>query len=131
VSDGPTCFILRIQNYELERQLFSRYSFYVGIKRGWSTDVHVLFVRKDRFIGSGIIGRVVALEELQEQERRMCIENNWHAKLVFSRLARFLTALAVQDTPIAGRNPLALHGATILPSDMHRIEELAAAKIIS
>jgi hypothetical protein len=131
VSDDPAGFILRIQNDELERQLFSLHTFYVGIKRDWSRGVGILFVRRDMFIGSGTIDRVIALNHLQEPERKLCIENNWYAKLVFSRLARFVSAVPVQDTPAAGQNPRALHGASIAGFEALQIEAMAPAKIIS
>lgn len=131
LSDEPPSFILRIQKDELERQLFSLHTFYVGIRRDWSRGTRVLFVRKDAFTGSGTIDRVVALDDLEEYERKLCIENNWYAKLTFARLARFLPAVPVQDTPAAGQNPLALHGATISNAEALQIEGLAPARIIS
>ncbi len=131
VSDQPPSFILRIQKDELERQLFSLHTFYVGIKRNWTRGTRVLFVGKDAFTGSGVIDRVIALDDLQEQERKLCLENNWYAKIVFARLARFHPAVPVRDTPIAGQNPLMLHGASIPGSQALQIERLAPAKIIS
>lgn len=131
VSDEPPSFILKIQNDELERQLFVTHSFYVSIKRDWMRGTRVLFVRKDAFIGSGTIDRVVALDDLQEEEKKLCIENNWYAKIIFSKLARFLPAVPVQGTPAASQNPLALHGASIPYPDAQQIERLAHAKIIS
>lgn len=127
----PSGYILRIQKDELERQLFGRRSFYVGIRRDWSRGTRVLFVKKDGFAGSGVIDRFVAGYELEEPERKLCTENNWYGKIVFERLARFVPAVPVQDTPVAGHNPLALHGAAIPGSDALKIEESASARIIS
>jgi hypothetical protein len=131
VSDEPPSFILRIQNDELERRLFSLHMFYVGIKRDWSRGARMLFVRKDAFTGSGTIDRVVVLDNLEERERKLCIENNWYARLAFSKLARFLPAVPVQDTSAAGQNLLMLHGATISNAEALQIERLAPARIIS
>jgi hypothetical protein len=130
VSGEPPSFILRVQKDELERQLFSLRTFYVGIKRNWSRETRVLFVRKDAFICSGVIDRVIALDDLQEHERKLCIENNWYAKMVFSKLARFLPAVPLRETPAAGQNPLVLHGASIPSLEALQIERLAPAKII-
>jgi hypothetical protein len=130
LSDEPPSYILRIKE-ELERQLFARRSIYVGISRDWSPGTAVLFVKKDAFTGSGVVDRFVAIDDLQEQERKICIENNWYGKIVFERLVRFIPAIPVQDTPVAGQNLLALHGATISSSEALQIEGLALAKIIT
>ena len=52
-------------------------------------------------------------------------------EIVFAMLARFHPPVPVQDTPAAGQNPLALHGASVSGSDALRIERSAAARIIS
>jgi hypothetical protein len=124
-------YILRIQKDELERQLFGRRSFYVGIRRDWSRGTRVLFIKKDAFICIGTVDRFVTADELEEPERKLCTENNWYGKIVFESLARFLPAVPVQDTPAAGHNPLALHGAAIPGSDALKIDESAQARIIS
>ena len=131
MSGEPPIFILRIQKDELERQLFGLHTFYVGIRRDWSRGARVFFVRKDSFTGSGTVDRVVALDDLQEQERKLCVDNNWYAKIVFSRLARFLPAVPVQNTPASDQNPLTLHGASMPGSEALQIDRLAPAKIIS
>ena len=130
MSDEPPSFILKIQHDELERQLFVTRSFYVSIKRDWMRGTRVLFVRKDRFIGSGVVDRVIALDDLQESERKLCLESNWYGKILFSKLTRFLPAVSVHDTPAAGQNPLALHGASMSGLEAQQIEGLAS-KIIS
>ena len=130
MSNEPPSYILRIKD-ELERQLFASRSLYVGISRDWSPGTIVLFVKKDAFAGSGVVERFVAMDDLQEQDRKLCIENNWYGKIVFESLARFVPAVPVQDTPAAGHNPLALHGAAIPGPDALKIEESASARIIS
>jgi hypothetical protein len=127
----PPSYILRIQKDELERQLFGRRSFYVGIRRDWSRGTRVLFVKKDAFAGSGVVDQFVAMDALEEPERKLCLENNWYGKIVFEKLARFVPAVPVQDTSAAGQNPLALHGASISDSEALQIEESASARIIS
>ena len=130
VSDEPPSYILRIKD-ELERQLLARRSIYVRINRDWSRGAVVLFVKKDAFAGSGVIDRFVEIDDLQEPERKLCMENNWYGKIVFERLARFVPAIPVQDTPVAGQNPLALHGASISSPEALQIEGSASARIIS
>jgi hypothetical protein len=130
VSDEPPGYILRIKD-ELERQLLDSRSIYVSINRDWLPRTRVLFVKNDAFTGSGVIDRFVAIGDLQEPERKYCIENNWYGKIVFERLARFLPPVPVQDTPASGENPLALHGASIPNSEALQIEGLANSKIIT
>jgi len=128
----PPGYILRIHRDELEeRQLFSRRAFYVSVRRDWSRGTKVLFVRKDAFIGSGVIDRFVGIDGLEEQEKKLCIENNWYGKIVFAMLARFHPPVPVQNTTAAGQSPLTLHGASMSSSDVQQIEKSAAARIIS
>jgi hypothetical protein len=130
LSDEPPSYILRIKD-ELERQLFASRSLYVSINRNWSPGTNILFVKKDAFSGSGVIGQFIAMDDLQEPERKLCMENNWYGRIVFERLARFVPAIPVQDTHVAGQNPLALHGASITSSEALQIEGSAPARIIS
>lgn len=128
----PASYILRIHRDELEeRQLFSRRAFYVSVRRDWSRGTKVLFVRKDAFIGSGVIDRFVGIDGLEELEKKLCLENNWYGKIVFAMLARFVPSVPVQDTPVAGQNPIALHGASMPGPDALQIERLAHARIMS
>ena len=128
----PASYILRIHRDELEeRQLFSRRAFYVSVRRDWSRGTKVLFVRKDAFIGSGVIDRFVGIDGLEELEKKLCLENNWYGEIVFAMLARFVPSVPVQDTPVAGQNPIALHGASMPGPDALQIERLAHARIMS
>jgi len=131
VSDEPPSYILRIQRDELERQLFGRRAFYVSVNRDWSQGTLVLFVKKDAFVGSGVIDRFIAIDALEEWEKKLCVENNWYGKIVFAKLARFMPAVPVQDTPATGQNPLALHGTSIPSSEALQVQGLAPSKIIS
>jgi hypothetical protein len=131
LPEPPSSYILKIQRDELERQLFGRHTFYVNISRGWSHGMVVLFVKKDMFIGSGVIDRFVGLDGIEEgEEKRLCIENNWYGKIVFARLSRFVPPVPVQDTPAANQNPLALHGAKLSKEVAAKIEQMATGKII-
>lgn len=127
----PAGYILRISRDELERQLFSRRTFYVNISRDWSRGTKIMFVKKDVFIGSGTIDRFVTTDEMEVSEKKICTENNWYGKIVFSRLVRFVPPVMVQDTPATDQNPLALHGASLSSHDMIKIEEISLGRIIS
>ena len=119
-------YILRLQRDEHERQLYAKRSLYVGIRRDWGRGTPILFAKKDAFIGYGVIDRIDGLDELNEDEKKLCLENNWYAKIVFGRLVRFYPPVPVQDTPARGLNQLALHGAE---ADTPAIIALARAKI--
>jgi hypothetical protein len=128
----PASYILKIHRDELEeRQLFSRRAFYISVRRDWSRGTKVLFVRKDAFVGSGVIDRFVGIDGLEEPEKKLCLENNWYGKIVFAMLARFHPPLPVQDTPAADQNAIALHGASLPGPVALQIERLAPARIMS
>lgn len=124
-------YILRLQKDELKTQLFGRRTVYVSVSRDWSQGTLVLFVRKDLFIGSGLIDRFVAIDFLEECEKKLCLRNNWYGKIVFARLSRFVPGVPVLSTPVAGQKPLALHGSSIAGIDALQIEGFAVARIIS
>ena len=127
----PISYILRIQRDELERQLFAQRIFYVNISRAWSRDTIVLFVKKDTFIGSGVIEKFVTMDALEEPEKRLCTKNNWYGKILFGRLTRFIPPILVMVTPAAEQNALALHGASISHDISLRIGRMAAGRIVS
>ena len=131
MSDDPSSYILRISRDELQRQLYIRHSFCVGIKRNWSRGTRVLFVKKDVFIGFGIIDRFVVRDKMEEEwEKKICVENNWYGKIEFSKLVRFQPPVPVHDTSVVGQNPITLHGVSIPINYAIEIERLAIAKII-
>jgi hypothetical protein len=123
-------YILRIQRDELERRLYGQRVLYVSIKRDWLHTTRLLFIQKSAFIGSGIIDRFVSLGELREDEKKICLENNYYGKIKFAKLVRFYPAVAVEDTPVAGQNTLGLHGAGLPRSHALQIERLARARLI-
>ena len=130
VGSEATSYILRIQRDELERQLYSQRILYVSIKRDWLCNTKLLFMRKAVFIGSGIIEGFVSLDELREDEKKICLENNCYGKIEFAKLVRFYPTVAVEDTPVAGQNTIGLHGASLLRSDALQIERLARIRLI-
>ncbi len=116
---------------ELERQLFLRRWLYVGLTRGWARGSKVLFIKRTDSIGSGVIGRIIPLAELDESEKKFCLENNLSAKIVFEKLARFIPPVSLQESPIAGMNPLTLHGLEISMRDASMIEAMTRSKVIT
>jgi hypothetical protein len=129
-DNEPASYILRIQRDDLERQLYSQRIFYVSIKRDWLRNTNLLFIKKAAFIGSGIIDRFISLSGLREDEKKICLENNYYGKIELAKLMRFYPALAIEDTPIGGQNLLALHGASMPRSDALHIERLVRSRLI-
>lgn len=129
-DNEPASYIIRIKSDDLERQLYGQRILYVSIKRNWVRNTNLLFIKKAAFIGSGTIDRFISLSELKEDEKKICLENNYYGKIEFTKLKRFYPALAVGDTPIQGQNLLALHGASMPRSDALQIELLVQSRLI-
>lgn len=130
-SSGRT-YILRLGTEEAERHLFVQRWLFVGLKRDWTKDSKILFVRKsEAFIGSGIVAQVQQLEDLENSEREICRQRNWSTKLLFETLARFSPPLSVKVTSVAPQSPMSLHGSVITHAAAAEIEGLASAKIIT
>ena len=128
IDSESTSYIHRIQRDE--KRLYSQRILYINIKRDWVRNTKLLFVRKTEFIGSGIIDRFVSFSGLREDEKKVCLENNYYGKIEFAKLVRFYPEIAVEDTSVAGQKPLALHGSSLPHSDALQIEQLARAKLI-
>ena len=131
IDSESTSYILRLERDKLEKQLYSQHILHVSIKRDWQSSTRLLFLRKAAFIGSGIIDRFFSLGDLREEEKKVCLKNNYYGKIKFSKLALFYPAIPVEDTPVAGQNPLVLHGASLLRSDALQIERQARARLIT
>ncbi|MDQ3852646.1 MAG: hypothetical protein M3299_07415 [Thermoproteota archaeon] len=129
-DNEPANYILRIQREDLERQLYSQRILYVSIKRDWLRNTNLLFIKKAAFIGSGTIDRFISMSELTEDEKKICLENNYFGKIELAKLTRFYPALAIEHTAIQGQNLLALHGASMPRSDALHIERLVRSRLI-
>ncbi len=125
-------YILRIKD-ESERQLFVRRMLYIGIRRDWSRNSKILFVKRlqsgDAFIGSGMPKKIAGLDELDGDERRLCMENNWYGKMLFERLAKFQPPVDLQNTSLAQKMPALLHGLEITDDEVSAIEKLVRVRI--
>jgi hypothetical protein len=131
VARDAASYIFRIQNDDIEIQLYVQRILYVSIKRDWLPNTKLLFLKRVAFIGSGIIDRFVSVGELREEEKKIYFQNNCYGRIEFSRLVRFYPALAVADTPIAGQNSFSLHGTSIPSTSAFQIEQLARARLIT
>ncbi len=130
-------YILRISKDEWEKQVFALRSYYAGVRREWKPDAKVLLVKKtesgDAFIGYAVIKNITDLEEMSDEEKDMCIDNNWNKKLSFTKLVRFEPPILVKDTVVSkwGQKGALLHGAPISETDMGSIIRIAKVKIVS
>ena len=135
---GDINYIIRISRDEFANKIYGKRIYYVGIRRNWSKNSTLVFIKKvnsrdDAFIGTGIIDRVLELDELEYSEKKVCIQNNWYKKIIFRRLVRFIPPVLVKDTSIIfwiQKAPL-LHGHEIRDSDISKIQSLTNVKIIS
>lgn len=122
-------FCLRVKE-EQARQLYVLRELYIGIRRDWARGTKILFVKKtlsgDIFIGSGVLGSVIELAQMDEDEKRRCMENNWYGKLAFSTIARF--AVPINGTALAGQPSALLHGLSV---DVGAVEALARGRLVT
>ncbi len=129
-------YILRIVKDEWERQVFTLKAYYAGVRREWEIGSTILLIKKtesgDAFIGYGVVKNITPLEKMDEEEKDMCINNNWNKKLSFGRLVRFEPPVLVKDTVVSkwGQKGALLHGAPISQSDMDSIAKVAKIKIM-
>lgn len=129
--EGPPSFALRIREGQ-ERQLRVRRDLYVGIRRDWSRGSKIVLVKKgpsgDSVIGIGTVESIAELGGMGDAEKKLCVENNWYGKMIFSQVARLHPPVPVSATELAGVQPALLHGHTV--SDVSRIESMSAKIIV-
>jgi hypothetical protein len=122
--------MLRVKDQE--RRLYARRELYVGIRRDWTRGSKLFFVSKaDALIGSGTLEKIVELGEMDDQERQLCLQNNWYGRMVFERVERFLPPLPARDTYLADTKPALLHGLEITEAQADDIERLVSSRIVS
>ncbi|MDQ3872536.1 MAG: hypothetical protein M3258_02880 [Thermoproteota archaeon] len=123
-------YILKVHERYVEKQLYGQRTVYVNIKRDWLQNTKLLFVRRSVFIGSGIIDRFISRDELQEQDKKRCLENNCYGKIEFAKLARYYPPVSIESTNLASKNPITLHGTSLALSEALNIEHLARARLV-
>ena len=129
--------ILRISKDKWEKQVFAIKSYYAGVRREWKPNAKILLVKDtesgDAFIGYAVIKNVADLEQMSDEEKDMCINNNWNKKLSFGKLVRFEPPVLVKDTVVSkwGQKGALLHGAPISETDTESIVKIAKVKIVS
>lgn len=125
-------FVLRVKDQE--RRLYAGRRLYVGIRRDWQEGSRLFFVdreQEDVLVGSGVFEKIVELDEMDRQERNLCLQNNWYGRMMFERVERFLPPVPVSSTPLAGTMPALLHGLAVSEEHAERIESLVASRMTS
>lgn len=127
-------YVLRVKE-EQERTLYVRRELYVGIRRDWSRRARILLVKKnasgDVVIGSAVLEKIVELGALADEEKELCLKNNWYGKMVFSTLARFLKPVAVSYTPLTGKPPALLHGLELPDGEFQAVENASGSRLVT
>ena len=95
-------YILRITREEWFRQVFEIKKYYPGVRGAWMPGLTILLAKKmeagDSFVGYGTIRGFVDVEDLSEEERRMCEEMRWKGAIIFDDLFRFNPPLPIKET---------------------------------
>lgn len=127
-------YILRIAKDEWEEQVFALKAYYAGVRREWEVGSTIFLIKQtssgDAFVGYGIIKEITPLGKMDEEEKDMCLNNNWNRKLSFGKLVRFDPPVLVKDTIVSkwGQKGALLHGAPISQSDINSITKIAKVK---
>ncbi len=129
-------FVLRIKDQD--RRLYAGHHLYVGIRREWQKGSRLFFVEKntreeaeDVITGSGVFEKTIEVDAMGEQERRLCLQNNWYGKIVFEYVERFLPPVPVPSTTLASTRPALLHGLAVTGEQTAEINSLVSSRIIS
>src|SRR5919199_6902493 len=94
-------YIVKISNPAHANQIFWKRVYYPKLRRSWIRGSKLVFTTKrdseDVFIGLGNIEANYDLSVLDHNERKICIQNNFHSKIVFDVMVRFLPAIISRD----------------------------------
>ncbi len=135
--NGCRGFVVRITRKDVLNRIYSQRSYFVDLRREWVKGLKLIFMKKNldndyQFIGSGTIEKIVRPEELNNAEKLLCSNSNCYRKIVFGQVARYYPGIDVRDIMGGALKPIALlHGMRLSPSDVSRIENLAAVSVIS
>jgi hypothetical protein len=131
-------YVIRISKLANANKLYWSRIYYAKLRRNWTQGSKLIFLTKtsdsdEAFIGLGKIEVTYELSELDLVEKKICIENNCHLKIVFSKMVRFIPAVPINDVqPVwfskIGR--LLLDGTHISEAEISKIERLAKIMII-
>ena len=131
-------YIIRISKSTSIHHIYWNRIYYAKLRRNWNYGSKLLFLTKTEtsdevFIGLGKIEMIYEILESDISEKKICAENNYHSKIVFGTMLRFIPAVLIKDAQSRslGRmsGPL-LDGAQISDSEISKIEQLVNILII-
>jgi hypothetical protein len=131
-------YIVKISNTAHAHQIFWKRVYYPKLRRSWIRGSKLIFITKrnseDVFIGLGKIKANYDLSVLEDNERKICIQNNFHSKIIFDTMVRFFPAIVTSDVKFISldrtEGPL-LDGAYLSDLEVTNIEGLAKVMIMS
>jgi hypothetical protein len=131
--------IVKISKSACANQIFWKRAYYAKLRRNWITGSKLVFLTKireseDVFIGLGKIKTSYEVSVLAPNERKICIQNSLHSKIIFDIMMRFLPAVLTRDVKFSSLNRMedpSLDGSYLSDSEISNIEGLAKILIIS
>jgi hypothetical protein len=131
-------YMVKIFNPARANQIFWKRVYYPKLRRSWIRGSKLVFTTKriseDVFIGLGKIKANYDLSVLDHNERKICIQNNFHSKIIFDTVIRFLPAVVTRDAKFISPDIMegpSLDGAYLSDSEVSSIEGLAKIMIMS
>jgi hypothetical protein len=132
-DDNGSNYVIRISKLTSANKLYWNRAYYAKLSRNWMQGSKLIFLTKtpssyDGFIGLGKIEMIYELSELEQGERKICIENNCYSKIVFGKMVKFIPAVLIKNFQLIGFGKIAtplLDGAHISESELSKIERLA------
>jgi hypothetical protein len=132
-------YIVKISKPASANRIFWKRIYYTKLTRNWIRGSKLVFITKtidskDVFIGLGKIKTSYELPLLDPDERKICIQNNFHSKIIFNTMAKFFPAVATRDVDFISLNRMegpSLDGAYLSDSEISSIERLAKIVIMN
>jgi hypothetical protein len=131
-------YIVKISNPAFANQIFWKRVYYPKLRRNWIGGSKLIFTTirnsEDLFVGIGKIKAKYDLSVLDHNERKICIQNNFHSKIIFDKMVRFIPPIITRDVKFISLDRMegpSLDGTYISDSEISSIERLAKIMIMS
>jgi hypothetical protein len=131
-------YIVKISNPACTNQIFWKRVYYPKLRRSWIGGSKLIFTTKrnseDLFVGIGKIKAKYDLSVLDHNERKICIQNNFHSKIIFDKMVRFIPPIITRDVKFISLDRMegpSLDGTYLSDSEISSIEGLAKIMIMS
>lgn len=131
---------MKITRTGLVNQIYWKRIYYAKLRRDWAKGSKIVFIAKtenseEAFFGLGKIKIIYRLSGLDVHESNDFLKNNYHSKIVFGTMVRFLPEIVVTHrmrftSSSKTEHPL-LDGAYLSDSEVSMIESLAKITIVN